>query len=538
LAAEEKRPSGLTLKTAFAPSPILIVLVLSAVLNVYAIWWGLPSLRGWGTDEVVPATVIKALGLRFSNGWTDIYPPFHYMLLGAVYLPFLGLQKIGLLDISGSFGSTLLFCLGRLLSVLMAAGTVYTVYRCGREIVQKRAAVLSALLTALLVPFVYYAKVANLDMAFFFWVTLSIHFYIRILKRHRPADYILFAAAAALSVATKDQAYGFYVLTPLAILWSLHRFRKKARPEAGFPGTLLDRRVILAFLTAIVVFVLATNLLWNAKGYMAHVKIVTGWASAYGRIFERTVSGNLAMLWQTLKHLKFSWGWPGAAAALGGVLFALVRKRKNPLLLALLVPWVSYYVFLISVTLANYDRYLVPLWILLAYFGGDALAEILRPERRLFKVRAAILGILLAYSLVYAFSVNILMQNDSRYRAEAWMKKNIDPAATIAVADPKEYLPRLDGWPWIRLFPPTSQVLQRRAPAYVVIVAEIGYKLGRKEPRARLYFDLDAGTTGYKPVFGYKFRSPWVLLDFRGIYTNLDKINPYIRIFKRVASPP
>ena len=88
--------SGSGRKKSFAPSPILIVLLLSAALNVYAIWWGLPSLRGWGTDEIVPATVVKALGLHFSNGWTDIYPPFHYMLLGAAYLPFLGLQKIGL----------------------------------------------------------------------------------------------------------------------------------------------------------------------------------------------------------------------------------------------------------------------------------------------------------------------------------------------------------------------------------------------------------------------------------------------------------
>ena len=56
-------------------------------------------------------------------------------------------------------------------------------------------------------------------------------FYLQLLETGRLRDYMLFAAAATLSVCTKDQAYGLYLLLPLVIVEQIwHTNRAAPRP--------------------------------------------------------------------------------------------------------------------------------------------------------------------------------------------------------------------------------------------------------------------------------------------------------------------
>ena len=158
---------------------ILLVLLLSVALNLTALWWGLPAHSTWAADEIQPSHVLAGLNRGFSRGWYEKYPPLHYYLLTAAYSPALLLDKLGVLNIKRLYGYTLLFVIGRLLSVAMAAGCIFLVYKCGREILDRRAAVLAALVTALLTPFVYYAKIVNLDVPFLFWFLAGIALAVR-----------------------------------------------------------------------------------------------------------------------------------------------------------------------------------------------------------------------------------------------------------------------------------------------------------------------------------------------------------------------
>ncbi len=119
-------------------------------------------------------------------------------------------------------------------------------------------------------PFVYFAKTANPEMPMLFWLALSLWLYLRVLRRHRLRDWLLLAVTAALAVGSKDQAYGFYVLAPLALLPSLAHHRR-AEGKPGGLHTLLDPRVLLAVAAGLVAFALAFNLPTNWQGFQRHL---------------------------------------------------------------------------------------------------------------------------------------------------------------------------------------------------------------------------------------------------------------------------
>jgi 4-amino-4-deoxy-L-arabinose transferase-like glycosyltransferase len=514
--------------------PLLLVLAVSLALNLSAIWWGLPGLRGWAPDELVPSTIMDAVGMHFSHGWVSPYPPFHYYVLAVAHLPFRALARLHLLDFNSASIYTALFYLGRLISVLMATLIVVLVYRIGREIYDRRAATLAALITALIAPFVYHAKIATVDIPYIFWFTLSLLFFVRILKNHSLADYLLFGAAAALAVCAKDQAYGFYVLTAPAILFALHRHRKKKDPSAKFARTLVDRRIFLPSLLAALLFVLLHNILFDPQSFLAHLRLVIGPASDYIPVYENTIQGHLNMLWQSTRHIHFSLGWPLFSACIAGLGVSTFSKKRNPLLFWLLIPGLSYYLFFIHVVRMNFDRWLIPLCIILSFFGGKLLSDLVRPDQKLAASKKALVGALLIYSFFYSASVDLLMAKDSRYQVEKWMRDNIGTEALVGVLDSKEYLPRLDGFRWTMIKFPLRDFEQEK-PDYLLINVEYMRRHDPKGPKYKFHLDLTQKKLKYRLAASYKFNSKWILMSPGSILTNLEKINPEIRIYKRLT---
>ena len=74
---------------------------------------------------------------------------------------------------------TLLTLISRLVSIAAGAGTLLAIYACGARTFGKRAGIFAAAMFALVTPFVYYAKTANLDVPYLFWFALSLVFYLR-----------------------------------------------------------------------------------------------------------------------------------------------------------------------------------------------------------------------------------------------------------------------------------------------------------------------------------------------------------------------
>ena len=410
---------------------VLLLLLVSLGLNAWMVTWGLPSAAGWAPDEILPSAVLEAKARRFSGGWFDKYPPLQFRLLGALYSPFLGGQGARLdVPVPRDLYDRL-FLAGRALSVAMGVGVVLLVYLCGLRILDRLGALLAAAVVAVMAPFVFYAKLANVDVPYLFWWLLSLLFLIRVLEGHRLLDYLGLGVAAALAVGTKDQAYGLFVLVAPMLVWSRYNHDR----GKGWAQALLRPELPLAIAAGALVWQAIYGLPGNVEGLRAHIRLITGAASQDFREFPNTIAGHAGLLVSTVRHTAFVMGVPAFLAALVGVVLAV--RRKDLRLLVLLVPAVSYYLFFMSIALYCYDRFVLPIAIVLAFFAGDVLGRMAGHDRWGKTATAAVL----MYGLGRAISVDVTMANDSRFAAEDWLRKN-SGEALVALIGPPEYLPR------------------------------------------------------------------------------------------------
>jgi Dolichyl-phosphate-mannose-protein mannosyltransferase len=510
-----------------------LILALSFLLFLAGIWWGLPDVRGWAPDEITPSNVIDGLRAGFSRGWSGRYPPFHYYLLSIVYGPVLVLHKLHILDLRQLPNYTILFYLGRLISVLMGLAIVYFVYRTGREIMDRTAALAAAGLAALIVPLEYYAKTVNLDVPYLFWFAASLFFYVRILKVHRLKDYVLFAAAAMLAVTTKDQAYGLYLLSPIPVILADWKRKKTDRPDLSLVRSLCDRAYLAAGAIAAGMFVLIHNFAFNFHGFLRHVVLITGGASESYRMFPRTLGGEVRLLGLTLRQIQGSFGWPALLLCAGGLIAVLVRRKDNSILRTLPLLAVSYYAFYIAVILFNCDRYNLPLCLILALFGGWAVSAIWQAGGGRFKaIKAAAIGLVFAYGILYSASVDALMITDARYETERWIGQNIPEDATIGRATFLEYAPRLRGYDSFNLHFVLDD-LKIRKPDYVVLAPAFVHAYPAGTPESEFFTRLTSEAAGYNLIFRSKTARPWLFIRYRNAETNIDAINVETLVYRR-----
>jgi len=480
--------------------------------------WDVAGDYSWAPDEIVPSAVLEGLDRRFSGGWHAKYPPFHYAILGAAYLPWLGQPP-------SPARTEALFVAGRAVSVAMGAGIVVLVFLCGRELYGPAPALFAALVAGLAAPLAYYAKTANVDVPYLFWFAAALLFFLRALAGRRRRDQIALAVCAAAAVATKDQAYGLFVLAPLVLVRDL------------------DRRLLAAAAVAVAAYAVFTNAWLNPSGFAAHVALITGSASRDFRMYERSAAGLLALAVDTGRAVVFVLGAPAAAAALLGLGLAISRWRENRRLLATLVFPVGYWAAFLAVVLYLYDRFVLPIAIVLALFAGHALAVLLARARARPLAIALAAGVI-AFSALRAASVDVLMTRDSRHAASAWLSANAPPPAVVAAVGPLEYLPRLEGLQWRRLGPSLER-LRQVAPDVVVVNADFSRRAVPGGSDAELYAALAAGHAGYR-LARAEPRSetlPFLALDAvrgdapRRVHSNLDKVGPPIFIYVRERTP-
>jgi 4-amino-4-deoxy-L-arabinose transferase-like glycosyltransferase len=513
-----------------------LVLAVALVLGAWGLRWGLPSEFGWAPDEVLPADVDTAVGQRFAHGWHSKYPPLHFALLAVASAPARLAGRVMGWDDARVHDARM--TAGRVLSLVMSLGLLIVVYRCGREVGDPLAGVLAAALLVLSVPFVYYAKVANLDVPYLFWFALSLLFLVRALQRARTIDFGLFALAAAAAVATKDQAFALYVLTVPFLTWEI--VRRRRAEGAGLAAAVFDRRLVVLLGGGTVAFALLSGALFNPGGWLAHLHLIAGPASTAFRMFDRGLGGHLELLGQTARHLVFVMGWPSLLAALAGL--ALVRRERGPhrVLLATLIPALSYVAFFLLVVLYVYDRFLLPVALVLALFGGLALARAIRSGS--WPPRAATIAVLV-FAAARAASVDVLLTRDSRYAVEDWLRREVGPGPMVAAVGPLEYLPRLDGLHWRRLGPAASRLVQVH-PDVVVVNADYARRADEGTGERAFYAALADGSLGYEVALRQRSR-PRLLLDMEAlraegpgrIWSNLDKADPEIVVYRRAGSP-
>jgi len=541
--------------------PLLGLILLSGAIALYGINWGLPDWKGWAADELTPERVLEAIDQKFANGWHYKYPPFHYYLLTLLYSPLLVLKQLGWVSFEDLKTYSLLFYLNRLLCVVMGMGTMVLMVRLGEMIFDRKTGWLAALSMALTPLYVYYAKIANLDIPVLFWSIAFLIVYVEILNHHRFRDYIIGAVLAAIAVCTKDQFYGFCILTPFFVIWHYWQKQRLSNPQFTLWQAVRDRRVGYGLGAGVGAFLILQNALFNFQGFIDRFNLILYGGASIRPRYEESLQGQWEMLGQSFGHLQFSFGWPlwwlawVGMALYGWRLVRSLRGHSQPgctslhptdrqwLPLYLWVPGISYYLFYIAPILYNDVRYLMPLMPLFAFFAGFAMAQLSDRLKPWFFPGAFITTLALSYSLGYSWTVNSLMTHDSRYFVEEWMRSQIPANQLILEVGIEKYLPRTTGFQAKLLEEPDLGQVSALKPQWIIVSS--GYDQRRflqSSPGRQFFEQLQSGKLGYELALQYQTKPKWYwfdhptvtyrLLDDMKIYSNFDKIDPEITIYR------
>jgi hypothetical protein len=380
----------------------LLVLGVSVLLGLIPVWWGLPQYGSWDPEEILPSQVLQTWK------WPQHHPPLHRHLLHVLFRAAECAAAVGWVPGGWMGFYTLAFVLGRLLSVGAVLATVYLTYRCGRELFDRRAATVAAALVSFVPVLVQRSKTIHPEPMFLAWFALSLWFYLRALRRQRLADYVLFAASAALAASWVGLGYAIYILSPLPLLAALYlRAPASQSPVSRFTATLADHRLWWTLLTAVALFALLNGL---------HVRPSDFVEKNWSALAEG--GDSRAAIAAALGGLRVTIGWPGLAAA---VLGSTLAGRKSG--------WRSYAPLALmaggcfGLAAANptvWVPLILPSSLVLTLYCG-CLLTVAEPGALAGKVfRGLVIGCL-AYASLRAVVVDLAMLGDARYAGEEWI---------------------------------------------------------------------------------------------------------------------
>lgn len=406
----------------------LLLFGAALVLCLYGLMWGLPNLFDFAQDSVVPTGTLAQLGFSFQEITAYRYPPFHFLLLHVAFLPARALMLLPGLGDNPKVSATLFILSARLLSVAMALGATWMVYRIGRRLWDETAGLAGALFFVLSPVTLYYAKNANLDIPSVFWLAAALLAYVRILQEDRPRDYALLGLFAALAVCTKDQVYPFFLVMPIPVILK------------AWPAPDRWRKLGLATAASVLPFVLIHNILFRPGDFWRHVQTIIGPASQPWQECAHGPVGQLRLLVETLLRLMDAWTLPGVLLAGLGVAVAL-RESKEPARRWLLAPAAAYYVAFIAVIGYVYPRFMLPMMIVLAPFAGRAVVWLWQWRPNLG--RALAVAVLVWVGLAGAL-LDHVMSSYERYDAQMWLQENATAETRIAFIGDMRDMPRFN----------------------------------------------------------------------------------------------
>ena len=549
----------------------IAAIALSAILAFgTGLRWGLPqaanseTVQPWALDTIAPIAPLNEAYNRFTRAGNEyvVYPLFHYVVLAGAYAPYVGLKLVTgeLSSPSSSFPygieDVVAFCqdltiLARLVSLLMALGLVAAVYAITQMAASRPAALWAAAAATLIAPLAYYAKTSNLDVPYSFWVLLAIWRFMHILESNRLRDYVMLGAFTALGVATKDQAYGFFLAAPFVLAFAGMRSRPDPASPAylRFGRALFSKPMLAGGIAAALTYAMANNLfLGGLDGLIRHF-------SYGGEIYDfrqsdgdglYTLSGQAGLLGRT--GMVFVQMLGPVSIALAGYGVVLSFRQRQYRALVLLTFLLSYYVFVIAAFNLVFSRYLLVPALLLTPFFGIAASHLMAAAGARRLIAGAAVSLALATQVFLVANLNVTLVRDSRYAMEAWIRENVPRGAIIESQVRERMLPYLSSDYDVRVAGNsentitmaevgdelTAGALAARNPDYVLVLRDLGVTgdpAGWDDPSLVRYFEmLMDGQLGYRTVA--EFRTPSAL-PFRQI----PGTSPTSILLQRIGSP-
>jgi 4-amino-4-deoxy-L-arabinose transferase-like glycosyltransferase len=551
-------------------SPLFWLLLAAAGLRLAGLFWGLPAADGWDDDGFAPRNFLTALALTWKPGAYFTYPPLHALLLALPALPVAGWalahapslsQQDVIAAITQPAPMTYFAVLGRLVSLVMSLGIIWSVGEMARQVAGARAGLLAAIACALNFGLTYYGQVSNLDVPYLFWASLALLWCMRAVTEQEPRRFWLAALFAAAAVATKDQAYALFLLSlpVFLILW----FAADPWPRAH--GRALVSVLLPAAAVSLFFLLLVDGVVTNPSGFMHRIAFLTGPASQDYAEYVRGASGWLALLGDMGGTYSQGYGLAAITLAVLGVALHILRSRGAARVAGLLplLAIVSFTICFNFAALRSDDRFLLPQSVLACIYIGIAAEVLAFPARGWMRLvgRGALVLVALA-ALHQAFAINAAMLFDPRYDAERWMAAHVKPGDVIEIYGQNCFQPRFPqdarvirvGQGSLKLRNPLPGVTELRQPFIAprnprFVVLSVAWATRYLRPAtplsgghiysrlqqldfintdARLYFQaLVNGAAGYRLAYAARPSSLWPIVHIH------DSLDEPVWIFER-----
>ena len=518
---------------------------IALVVYLPGIGWGLPyatdALRthGWATDAITPLEPISqfhSLIWPQADRWV-VYPLMQYLLLAVAYTPYVlylvvtgrlagpsGRYPFGLSDPEGSL--QVMELLGKSVSVLMAAGIVVAVYQTGKTLWGRTTGLLAGMFVMLMYPMVYYARTGNLDVPVLFWTSLGLLLFARILEHGLTTRRAVWLGVfAAFAIATKDQAWGAFMLLPVVLVaWQLRISR-----QAGLP--MPWRPLMTGLAASSAVYALTSGLALSPERHFAHIRWIREHVPFPGlEHFPATLEGLLGLLAQILGQLSDAVGPVMLAASVVGV---FVVGRQEPKKLAMLLPAIGHFVFVLAPVRMSLLRYIMPIALVLCVFAARGIAQGLTRGGWPKRFAAGSASVICAWLFLLGADLTWQMWQDSHYPAAAWLEQHTQPGDTVGTVAATASLPRLK--PGIRyvlmLDGNAENTIAQQRPKFLIIMPDWTTPKGGIHPRSlptHTYLQVANGRLGYR--LGARFHGRSLItrqiLDY-------PTVNPPIEIYVR-----
>lgn len=489
---------------------LAVIIALNVLLNLSMVWWGLPA--SWQPDEVVKFGLHmgKERSLDYGN---YKYPALHIYTVAAALAPYYLVrgQQYREPFPPEFFTETLL--IGRLLTIVYSALTLWVFARLVTQIGDTRTALAATALLAFNPIFLVYGHLALLDIPQLFWMLCTLYYALRVSSDGGRRDYLIAGLTMGITIATK---YGWFVGIPLLVA---HFVRRKRTHWHLLSATGIAAAV---FVVTNPMFFLKFDAVRAALERLALDSV-----NYYGLVGRM---GFVAHPYNLLVTL----GIPLClAVALG--MWTTIRTRPIRPMELVLGSWIVVNVVLFGVSRATPIRYLLPVLPVFILIGA----------RYLIEQRQRALGIAIGVMLLIGTAVTVIAtRGDSRYAAKEWVAAHIPPEKTIGVFDRAWYpdFPFDNYHPIYRISDAEFATRSRNiTDEYLVLVsfsygrylsdfANTGLQDWRSMPAHTTYFtDLLAGRGGYQIVATFDTMPNRVFLP------NVEVTDPIIHVLQREA---
>jgi hypothetical protein len=536
--------------------------LLSLVAYLPGFRWALPhathaaTVRGWAIDSVSGISTLAELHNLFVHpaaDWYTAYPVFHYLFLATLYAPYLLYLKL-----TGSFANPsadfpfgfadpeaalrVLGGTGQMVSLLMAAATVWIAYHIAKALGNRTAGVLAALMVMLAGPMVYYSRTGNLDVPVQFWTAAGLLVGVYALQRGLSVRFgALLGLLAALSVATKDQAYGLWI--PALLYLVVHHLREAGRD--GRTGFARWKPVVALVGSGAAGYALLSGLVFWPNRFVQHLHYIRNFDQTFFNVLNPTgitvlrpptLSGYLALLGDLVAAVAEAIGPVSLALGIVGLVL-LARKSAGGRFLGLaLLGYVA--LTIIPVRHMQYRYTIFPAFAL-AVFAGTVGANLLTARAASIRVAgAALLALAVGTEGFRAFDLTYQMVRDARYPASAWLQAQARPGDRIGFFGAFHQLPAL---------PPGLEPVQLRGDSGLRMLGEGKLRYVYVAPDyfsdslhqrstflpEEIYARLQNGTLGFRLAERFEtgpLRASWL--------RHFPYVNPPVQVFEAVPGAP